>query len=529
MAQALWAVSLVVLVTTAINAGSLFLVHGFEQQRNTAVALAVGGRRSRIVGSRVAEGLALALAGAMLGLLLSKAGSEIVRVTLANFIHYTEGSIDYRPLAYAVILALLVGGVASALPALRATRIDLRGLLDEGGLGGGKEVRKLTTLIHCVQLGFAVIVLYGAALFVQSSRRARATPLGMNLENVVIGYSFLAKDGVPESDIKRYWERVTAELEPHSAVEVVALSRTLPFHSYMEAPVLSDGSPGTGRAAVWSFITSGYTRALRMRLLAGRDIADADVFGSERVALINRSGAEQLFGRQGAVGKCLGDGTAPVRCIRIIGVVEDTRRMELTEDLRIQLFSPMSQLPSFPIAPYLVVRARPGMQKQVVDRVRRVLAGQAPPGTQVDITLMAETFDGLIGQWVRSARLLALFALLAGLVTFVGIYGSTAYDLLRRRRELGIRLALGARPAQLTRGVVRTGLRWSVYGIVIGSAGAIWMAMAVRAMLFGTTPWDPGSLAVSIIMVLAIGSLAAWLGARRAAVKDPVFLLRING
>ncbi len=142
--------------------------------------------------------------------------------------------------------------------------------------------------------------------------------------------------------------------------------------------------------------------------------------------------------------------------------------------------------------------------------------------------MVSDNFDELIGGWVRSARLLGLFALLAGVVTFVGIYGSTAYDLLRRRRELGIRLALGARPSQLTGGVVRNGVRWSLYGLGLGSIGAIWLAFGVRALLFGTTPWDPGSLIGSVAGVLLIGSMAAWLGARRASVKDPVFLLRAN-
>jgi len=527
-ALALWAVSLVVLVTTAINAGSLFLVHGLEQQRNTAVALALGGRRSGIVGSRMVEALALALAGALFGVLLSKAGSEIVRVTLANYIHYTEGHIDHRLLGYAVLLALLVGGIASALPALRATRIDLRVLLDEGGLGGGKEVRKLTKAIHCVQLGFAVMVLYGAALFVQSGRRARATPLGMDLDNVVMGYAFLAKDGVPEAQIKQYWERVTAELAPNRGLEAMAMSQTLPFHSFSVGRIFTAEGPSQGYSASPTVVTPGYTETLRIRLLAGRNLVRQDIAESEPVALINRSGAEQLWGRQNVVGKCVSDVQARPKCIRIVGVVEDSRRMELSEAATIQLFYPMAQMLRFPIAPYFIVRAKPGMQGQVVDRVRRVLAEQAPPGTQIDVTLMADSFASLIGQWVRSARLLTLFALLAGLVTFVGIYGSTAYDLLRRRRELGIRLALGARPAQLTRGVVRTGLRWSVYGLVIGSAGAICLAMAVRALLFGTTPWDPGSLVASVVLVLAIGSLAAWLGARRAAVRDAMFLLRSN-
>ena len=526
-ALALWAVSLVVLVTTAINVGSLFLVHGLDQQRNTAVALALGGRRFRIVGTRVVEGLTLALVGAMLGIVLSKAGSGIVRVTLASYIHYTEGPIDYRPLGYSVVLALLVGAIASALPALRATRIDLRGLLDEGGLGGGRQVRKLTMLVHCLQLGFAVVVLYGAALFVQSSRRARATPLGMDLDNVVEGYAFLAKDGASEAVIKQYWERVTAVLEQDPAVEAVALTRSLPFKTYVGGTLFTDDGPSTGRGAAWSYITPSYTKALRMRLLAGRELTHADVLESEPVALINRSGAAQIWGGQTAIGKCLREDDKPAaRCIRVVGVIEDSRRMELTEAESIQLFLPLAQGASFPIAPYLLLRAKPGMRKLVVDRARRVLAAQAPPGTQIEMSLMSESFEHLIGQWVRSARLLTLFALLAGLVTFVGIYGSMTYDLLRRRRELGIRLALGARPAQLTRDVVRTGLRWSGYGLLIGSAGAFWLALAVRALLFGTTPWDLGSLAVSVVTVLGIGSLAAWLGARRAAVKDPVFLLR---
>ncbi len=218
-AIALWAVSLIVLVTTAINAGSLFLVHGMAQQRNTAVALAVGARRSALVGARVAQGMALALVGALLGVLLSRIGSEIVRVTLANYIHYTEPAVDYRPLGYAVLLAILIGGIASALPALRATRIDLKVLLDQGAVDGGKDTRRLTTLIHSVQLAFAVVVLYGAALFMQSSRRARSTPLGMNLENVVLGVSLQAQDDTSEAHIRQYWDRVLPLVGSDQAVE----------------------------------------------------------------------------------------------------------------------------------------------------------------------------------------------------------------------------------------------------------------------------------------------------------------------
>lgn len=520
---AFWAVSLLVLLVAAVNAGSLFLVRGFEQRRTTAVALALGAGRRRVVGERVAEGLLLAAGGAVLGAVLARFGSEFIRVGIANYIHYDDGLFSWRAFGYSAVVAGLVGVVASALPALRASQVDLRILLDETAGSGSRSGRQAGDFVNGVQVAFAVVVLYAASLFVQSGRAARSTPLGMDIKGVIVAAAELTDQGYDSTATRRFWQETAADLRAEPGVEGVGLSWTLLFRSNGMTNLFVGG---TEVPAMFGRIDQDYLDVLRIKVVTGRGFNSVDGPGSERVALLNRTGSERLFAGQSPVGQCLTVGSASGPCVRVVGVVEDTRRLELQEPAAIQVYVPWQQ--ASPPSTYLVVRAKPGAETLVGQRLTALIAKRVPASTQFSVAPMRGDLDRVTGQWVRTARVLAVFGLLAALVTFAGIYGTVAYDQLRRRRELGIRLALGARSGQLVAVAAGRALRWCGAGVAVGAAIAVVAATGIRAMLYGTNPWDVGSMVVVPILALVVVGGAAWLGARRAAVRDPAFLLRVG-
>ena len=520
---AFWAVSLLVLLVAAVNAGSLFLVRGFEQRRTTAVSLALGAGRRRVVGERVAEGLLLAAGGAVVGAALARFGSELIRVGIANYIHYDDGLFSWRAFGYSAAVAGLVGVVASALPALRASRVDLRILLDETAGAGGRANRQAGDFINGVQVAFAVVVLYAASLFVQSGQAARNTPLGMDIKGVIVAAAELTEEGYDSTSARRFWEATAADLRSEPGVEGVGLSWTLLFRRVGSASLFVGGK----LVPAWlGIVDPGYLGVLRIKVVTGRGFTAADGAGSERVAMLNRTGASRLFQGQSPLGRCVAFGSGSGPCVRVVGVVEDTRFMELQEPEAAQVFVPWSQGP--PSSAYLVVRAKPGAESLVRQRITALIAKRAPPSTQFSVALMGDDLDRKTGQWVRTSRVLVVFGLLAALVTFAGIYGTVAYDQLRRRRELGIRLALGARSGQLVAVAAGRALRWCGAGVGAGVALAAVAATGIRAMLYGTDPWNAVSMVVVPMVALAVVGGAAWLGARRAAVRDPAFLLRVG-
>jgi len=531
LAWALWGVSTILLLISSINAGSLFLVRGLERQQTYALAYALGASRGRMIRSLVVEGLILSAAAVLVGTLFAFLGGEVIRRGIGAYIHYTHSILDLRPLAYASLLGVIVGILASVLPAARATRADLRTLLDDRGFGSRKDIGKLRALIHTAQIAFAVIGLYGASLFVHSGQRARNVSLGIDIDDVVIATANVMAEGLSKDEARVFWSRVLTRMPTGGPIQAVSLSSLPVLREYapsvavtaMDAASVSD----SGTQATLTVITPSYNKSLGVDIVAGRDLAESDVSGGLRVALINRAGAKALFRVSAPLDRCVMLVRKPEECLRIVGVVNDSRRAASDDQSTIQLYVPWSQS-DMPVFPYLIVRASPGMIASVRSQIQRVLASETPPATQVDIRSLRSDWESATAHWVRSGQLITVLGGIAIGLTFFGIYGSLTYDLLRRRREFGVRIALGAEPNQLFRGVLRTALAWCLAGLILGLLGSMWLALGVRGLLFATDPWDPTSLVLASVATLSIVATAAWIGARRAGVRDAAFLLRAS-
>lgn len=530
-ANALWLVSVIVLLAAAINAGGLFLVRGWEQQRAMAIAMALGASRRRIIAIRVLEGVLLAFSGSLLGILLARVGSEVMRSAVGSYVHWTQAAIDFRPAAYAVLAALLVGAVTSAWPAIRASRTDPRLLLEDGGHGTGKGIRRSSVLIHSVQVACAVVGLYGAGLFVVSALRARATPLGMNIQNVLVA-SVRVENEVDLADgAPAFWQRIMQRVNAVPGIVDAALSTSVVFRSFGSSRVdvqqlASFDQQGT--PAFVQSVTPSYLRTLDISLLAGRNFVETDRAAGVPVALVNRSGARRLWPGEEAIGRCVRVGAKAGPCARVVGVIADTRRMELDEPEAIQVLLPLARDAELAASPYLIVRFAPGRRREAEAGLRQILLSEAIGSTSVEIGSLSDDLAHLTSKWVNVGRVLSVFGSLAILITCVGIYATLAYDLLQRRQEFGIRLALGAEPRQFVRSVVLRGTTWSLGGIAIGLLGTLWFAPLIKALLFATDPWDPRVLVSVVTLVLLGGAAAGWLGARRAAISDLSSLLRVR-
>jgi putative ABC transport system permease protein len=525
---------LCVLLIACANIACLLGMRASARAREMNVRVALGAPRWRLVHQLAVECLVLAGAGGALGLLIAHAGvPAILSLFPASFPlpRAQEVAVDARVLAVTAALSIGVGLVLGILPAWQAGRGRMAELLRAGGraLTGGARTRSALVV---VEVTLAVVLVIGAGLLGRSLAHLQATDPGFQPERVLTAQMLL----VPAryEDEARRASVVEQILERVRAVPGVSAAGSIHFlplsgiHSgtgahRLDRPVPAHGEdPGAGV----SVITPGYLTAMGIPLIAGRDFDARDRLGAPRVALVNEALVRDFYPGEDPLGKRLFvewcDGDEDCRH-EIVGVVGDVRHGGLQQAAERTVFLSNAQAPSFVAS--LVVRTSgdPAFAAAAVrEQVRRVDPEQG--------LLSVRPMEGVVADSIARPRLQALllggFAALALAMACLGLYGALAYSVEQRRREVGVRVAIGATPRRILRLVVGEGLRMTAVGLAIGAALALGLARYVSALLFGVTPTDPAVYAGVGTLLLAVAVVASCAPARRAMRVDPVVALR---
>ncbi|HKP15148.1 MAG TPA: ABC transporter permease [Gemmatimonadaceae bacterium] len=521
----LGAVGLVLLIACA-NVGNLLFTRSLHRRREIAIRSALGAGRGRVYQQLLIESLLLATMGGTLGLILAQATLGAASPLLANHVpRGDEISIDAHVLLFALMVSLLTGALAGTLPALRASRSDLNAMLNEGGRSiGAIDVGTRRVLIVC-EVALSVVLLMGAGVMIQSLVALRHADTGFDPSNVLtmnvtLGearYSTLAQRS---SFFDAAMERIAAT----PGVESVGAIDDLPFMDGSAQPLEREGSvegsPGDKPVVQVRHITRGYLRAMRIPLLRGREIDENDL----DVLLISQGAAKLVWGADDPIGQRV---TLPLMSKtarwQVVGVVGDVKQRDPSE-------------PFTPTAYYYSRERSPGSATLVIRTAlppatlaRPVVAAiQAIDHEQPveDIRTMEQVIDSRLTSQRFSALLLGGFAGAALLLASVGIYGVLSYIVRGRRREIGIRTALGARTGDVIRLVIVEAMSPTLVGIAVGSIIALAAGRVLKNLVFGVSESDPLTLAVVAATLALVALLASLVPAYRASRFDPAIVLR---
>ena len=507
------------LVIACVNVANLLIARGVARQQELTVRAALGAARGRLLRQLLTECVLLAVIGSGLGLMVA-GGCLKVFLALNPVIHsrLDEASLDPMVLGFTALVVLVASIVFGLVPALQASRIDLRKSLHESGRGGDGAVReRVRGWLVATEVALAAVLLSTAGLMVQSFLRVQAVRPGFRSDSVLA----FDVNGRPSA----FFQQLTARLEALPGVLAAGAISYLPldggenvgsFEVEGEPPVAPVDDPRAERR----WVTPGYFAAMGIPIRRGRVFTSKDTADQPSVVVINETLARQFFGAADPVGhrlKVQGAWRA------IVGVVSDVKSASLESDVRPQVYRPHAQDPWPPMTVVLHTDGNPLALASAVRGEVKAIDGLLPVAK---MRTMEQVVSNATGARRFNTALLAFFAVAALLLTTTGIYGVVAFLVGRRSREIGIRIALGAQRRAVYRLVLRQGMKPVALGGVAGLTGSLAASRLVASQLYGVTTLDPLTLISIPLLLLVAALLACWLPARRAARVDPMEALR---
>ena len=534
MMMLLGAVTVVFLVACA-NVANLLLARAAGRTREIGVRTAMGATRGRIVRGLIVESVILALAGATGGLLLAFWGVEVLRATLpGNLARVSEIAVDLRVAGVAALVAVSTGVMCGLLPALQMSRTDAAAAIRTGGrsaTASGTRAR-IRTVFLSAEVALAAILLVGAGMFTSSFVRLVNRDLGFSAERVLsIGVTPPALSG--GDDAANRLRAFGAAMEP-----VLERVRALP--GVETAALVAGGAPLTGswatqavRVADRTFegedevvlkqVTADYFRTVGATVLRGRDITGQDRPGAPPVVILNEEAARLYLGDRDPLGAQLTlDAEAPRT---VVGVVKGMRLLGPETEVQPEAYIPYAQSSTHSISASMLVRTT-GNPTAALPAVKDAIWSAMPGAIIPNPRTFEDMFARMIAQRKLNMILLGIFAALALLIASIGIYGMLAYLVEGRTKEIGVRMALGAMPGAILRMVLGRASLTIAAGLAAGFLAAVWLERLVMAFVFRGIPRDPLVYGGTAALLMALGLLAAFLPARRAARVDPLVALR---
>jgi putative ABC transport system permease protein len=536
--EALWlilgAVGCVLLIACA-NVANLLLARATARYKEIAVRAALGANRWRIIRQLLTESLLLSLSGGALGLLLAWWGTEaLVRLIPEDLPRLAEVAMDRWVLSFTLLVSMLTGIVFGLVPSLQASKVELTEAIKEGGRGqnqsGGRAGMRNALVV--AEISIALVVLIGAGLLLQTFRQLQHVDLGYETRNVLTASVDLPTARYPKPEqaaifYQTLLERVKAlpGVESASAITPQPLSDNIFTISFeTEGRKIPAGELPSAHFRV---VSLDYFSTMKIPLLSGRDFNERDNAQSSSVLIINESFAREHFPNENPLGKRLKPGIslgeAPI-WREIIGIVKDVKhRQSLSHDYEPEYYLPHAQMQFGDMSLILRTKNDPLNMARSVQQVVRSLDKDIPV---YRIKTLAQYLGVAVAQPKFNALLLGLFAVLALLLTAIGLYGVMSYTVIQRTQEIGIRIALGAQTGDVLKMVLRQGLWLTALGLALGLAGAYALTRFMESLLFDVEPADPLTFAVLALLLSCVALFACFVPARRAARVDPMIALR---
>ena len=532
IATRLAGVAAIILLLACANVANLMLTRGMKRRREIAIRLALGVSRQRLLTQLIAESMIVGVIAGAAALLVAVWGATALRHVLFPDVRWGAAAVDGRVAGFTAVVALVAGLAAGLVPALQTSNPDLIGSL-KGGVASGDPGRSRTrSALLIAQAAVSVLLLAGAGLFVKSLQSVKGIDIGYDTGRMIVASASYDVDAAPATGTSRGVKlaEVAERIGHLPGVESVGLALNGPMEAISFTFVFlpdRDSTPQLGGLPpVTQTVSPGFFAASGIRVLAGRGFRDDDRIGSEPVVVVSQSMAKIFWPNESALGKCiiLDQRTSP--CRLVVGVVSDEHVVDIVEQTAMQFFTPLAQSPYAGKAGQIVILAAEGQTSRVVAETQRAIVATFGPPAIPRVRVMADILAPQLRPWRLGAALFSAAGLLALLVAAVGIYSAVAYGVSQRTREIGIRLALGARGGDVATLIVAQGVRTVVVGVAIGIASALVLGRFVASLLYGVTPRDPVVIGTVAAVLVVVAIVACLVPAWRAARVDPMETLR---
>ena len=536
----LGAVAFVLLIACA-NIANLQLARARTRQKEMAVRAALGASPRRIVRQLLAESVVLGIASGALGVFLAYWGvAWIVANGPARVPRLAQASVDATTLAFACAVTLLSSFLFGLAPALRSASTRLTEAFQERGATSGGSRDRVRSVLVAGEVALALILMAGAGLLIRSALRVSHLDPGFDTANLIVGRVGIPDIGYHDPAVARQtFERMIAAAEALPGVQSAAVVSRAP----LAGGGSSNGLIPEGKAIDLSnvinselqIVSAGYLSTARIPLKAGREFTGQDTRDKGLVTIVNETLARTAWPHENPIGKRFAcceagpNGRMDPVWHEVVGVVGDVRAWGLDRQIQPQFYLPIAQMPPaawdwIGCTMDLMVRTRDG--RFPASELRTTVASIAPGVPIYDLSTERQKISGTLEESHFDTFLLAVFAAVALMLSSVGIYGVLSYVVAQRTRHIGIRMALGAMPAQVMRDVLGYGLGLAGVGLALGLAGAVAGTRLLSSLLYGVKPLDPLTFVVVSLLLIAVALLACYVPARRAMKVDPMVALR---
>lgn len=525
-------VAFLVFLIACANVANLFFVRAIQRRQEMAVRLQLGATRWRLLRQFLTESLLVSTMGGAAALLLAYWARPLVQAFLLPPHFYMGDFLKPSTLLLTGGFATFAGIAGGLWPAWRASRPDLSQALKSGGRAL-HERSAMRSVLLVGQVALTLLLSVGAALFVRSLRSVHAIQLGFDARHVLVATA--STSGYKPADINAAYEQMRQRARIIPGVEQAGLVALPPFYGYRLSSywvAASGSSPARDIGAAFNSVSPDFFAAMGMKILQGRGFRATDRLGAPLVAIVNHSFAKEAAEGRNIIGKCLFEQIGKP-CIEVVGVVPDERRYWLFNDITRQptgtVYRPLGQSDpkDFMVGPARGLVLRTAGDPEGIEReVSVALATVALGGRYVSVQPIMTKIDEQTLPWRMGASMFTLFGALALALSAIGVYGVLAFLVRYRTAEIGVRLALGAMPANILALVLRRGMLLAGAGIAIGTAATLVLARVMKSLLYGIAPTDAVSYGVAGTVVVIVALLACWIPARRAMRVDPSSAMR---
>ncbi|HEX3704233.1 MAG TPA: ABC transporter permease [Vicinamibacterales bacterium] len=524
-------IAVLVVTLACVNLASLMLARTAVRRHEMGIRLALGAGRGRLAQQLLTEGLLLSSVGAGCGIGLAYwSTGAIVRSIFRDYLVPATLNVrpDARVIAFTSLVAVAVGVLFSLAPASQAAAGNPSGELRHGSRTSSRPHHTGQVLV-AAQVALSVVLVMSAGLLVRTLQQIRAVPSGMRADDVTVAYPSPRPGGYEGVDNDSYYPTVIGRLNAVAGVRGAAVSVTKPGGGGIGGGerVENAATPpeaGAGIGAVFAGVSPGFFDTVQIPLRSGRDFRWSDHSRAARVAIVSQTLARRLFPSGNALGQRVRVGVAPWRqSLEVVGVAADARIYDLKDSNLSAVYVAALQQPDSVNWKCFVIRGA-GVSAESVRAAVDPLGAERIGRTEALTYIM----DRVLLQERLTAMLAGFFGGLALLLAAIGLYGLMSYAVAQRRRDIGIRLALGAAPRRVTAEVLRDGLRITLTGVGVGFAAALASVQLVKSLLFGVTPYDPLTASIAPIALVIVATLACLLPALRASRVDPIVALRAD-
>jgi len=511
-------VVVLVLLIVCANVANLLLSRATARRKELSVRLSVGATRGRLLRQLLTESLVLSGLGGGLGILAGIWSRKLLPFGQSV-------SLDWRVFGFVAGLCVLTSLIFGLVPAFRATRLDLAGVMKEQGRSVSGARSRLSKALLVVQVALSLVLLIGAGLFLRTVQNLRAVDIGFNPNNLLLFSVDPALNGYDAARTRQVYRDLDTELRAIPGVRAVAFTRVGLLSG--STSTSSAHVPGQAKStdAYMMTVSPRFFETMEIPLRAGRDFSDSDAEKTPKVAIVNETAARKWFPDENPVGRRFGFSPEQNTEIEVVGVIRDTKYASLRDASPPTVYQPFLQ--GTPRGMIATLRTA-GDPNDLVDEVRAAVRRVDSRLPLTNISTQTDRVEQRFSQERLFATAYALFGGLALTLACIGLFGLMSYNVSRRTNEIGIRIALGANRVRVARMVLGESLVLVAIGIGVGLAGALAAGRLIATVLYGLAPSDPLTITATVSLIVAVATLAAYLPARRASRIDPMVALRVE-